>query len=45
MLAADVRSILKRIGRKRRSGGGRAVVVGDEVAEADYTSLGHQNGL
>jgi hypothetical protein len=37
--------MLNRLRRKRGFGGGRAVVLGDEVAEADYTSLGHWSGI
>lgn len=37
----DISTMLKWVGRKRGYGGGRADVVGDEIAEADYTRLGH----
>lgn len=33
--------MVNQVRRKRGVGGGRAFVLGDEVAEADYTSLGH----
>lgn len=44
-VAAGISPILKRAGRKRRFGSGRAVFLGGEVAEADYTSLGHWSGV
>jgi hypothetical protein len=34
-------SAVNQVCRKRGVGGGMAFVLGDEVAEADYTSLGH----
>jgi hypothetical protein len=45
VLALTISTMLNRVRRKRGFGGGRAVVLGDEVAEADYTSLGHWNGV
>jgi len=41
----DIGAMLKWVGRKRGCGGGRADVVGDEIAEADYTRLGHLCGV
>lgn len=37
----DISTILKGVDRERWYGGGRAVVSGDEIAEADYARLGH----
>jgi hypothetical protein len=45
LLAIAISTMLNRLRRKRGFGGGRAVVLGDEVAEADYTSLGHWSGV
>jgi hypothetical protein len=41
VLAITIGDMLNRVRRKRGIGGDRAVALGDEVAEADYTSLGH----
>jgi hypothetical protein len=38
-------STINQMRRKRRIGDDRAFVLGDEVAEADYTSLGHWSGV
>jgi hypothetical protein len=45
LLAFAISTILNRLRRTRGFGGGRAVALGDEVAEADYTSLGHWSGV
>jgi hypothetical protein len=39
--ATIISDMVNRVRRKRGFGGGRAFVLGGEVAEADYTSLGH----
>jgi hypothetical protein len=44
-LALAISPNFKRVGRKGWIGGSSAFVVVDEVAEADYTSLGHSSGV